>query len=218
MGVRGSSDVDPGLGVDHRSGSGREVKRRALAATALVLTAGLLLGLGFAWIIGSLKDADQDVAALRAQILSMGETPVVGPTGEPGKPGDQGEVGPRGDVGPRGPAGEDGAPGLTPGCVFAPTQCVGPAGPVGPSGPAGAQGPVGPAGADGQDGTDGAPGPQGPQGPQGEPGPMGPQGPAGTDGQPPASFTFTWANRTYTCTDSDGDRNYECVDNDPAPA
>lgn len=81
------------------------------------------------------------------------------------------EVGPPGKQGAPGPAGP---PGVTPACVSAPTQCVGPAGPPGPAGATGPAGPAGPVGAPGRDGEDGADGADstvpGPQGPQGEPG------------------------------------------------
>lgn len=93
------------------------------------------------------------------------------------------------------------------------SQIQGPQGIVGPQGPPGAEGPIGPQGPQGQKGDDGESGPAGPQGltgpvgPQGEVGPVGPQGEPGPQGEKgdsayPFAFTFTfeWANITYTCT------------------
>lgn len=180
------------------------MKRRHLAALVLVVALGLLLGSGFAWIIGSLKDANRDVAALRAQILAMGEQPIIGPSGEPGKPGNDGGSGPAGRDGRDGRDavavdGIDGRDGLTPPCYFTPTQCVGAPGQDGRDGQDGADSTVpGPKGDPGADSTV--------PGPQGEPGP------------PPASFSFTWANTNYVCTDPDGDGNYTCEDDKPVGA
>lgn len=82
---------------------------------------------------------------------------------------------------PAGPPGRDGIDGQTPPCYFTATQCQGADG------------------QDGQDGADGAPGAD-----STVPGPQGPPGPA------VGSFTFTWANQTYTCTDPDDDQAYTC--------
>ena len=137
---------------------------------------------------------NRDIAMLAEQVEDLGGDPEVAlqgdavPVAVPGEQGPQGDRGPRGDpgaVGPQGPAG--------------------PAGPQGVAGPAGPAGATGPAGADGINGVDGAPGPQG------EPGPIGPAGPQGPTGPAPASFTFEAAgNRTFVCTDPDGDGNYTC--------
>jgi hypothetical protein len=104
----------------------------------------------------------------------------------------------------------------------------------GPSGPRGTPGIPGEGGDTGQPGADGQAGPQGP-GPTDEQvqaniavycnayptSCMGPKGDPGTPGSPgdpgPAiqSFTFTYGPEplavTYTCTDPDGDLNYECT-------
>ncbi|MEV7389641.1 collagen-like protein [Streptomyces sp. NPDC091215] len=100
-----------------------------------------------------------DVRALRAQVKSLGKTPVApdpskavanlpartvvpvpipGPSGVPGSPGPSGAPGATGAAGLPGASGSPGA--------------VGPTGPQGVQGPAG---PAGPAGQDGRDGTDG---------------------------------------------------------------
>lgn len=96
----------------------------------------------------------------------------------------------------------------------------------GDPGPPGRQGPAGRPGRDGEDGTNGRPGspgrpgeagetgPPGPAGPPGEPGapgPAGPPGERGPAGPPPESWTFTHLGMTYTCTDADADRHYECT-------
>lgn len=178
-----------------------------LFVAALVVLVAILIGWGFAslWTLrADFEHSQSDVAALREQLLDLGQTPAVDPPR--GERGDQGDRGLAGRDGRNGRDGIDGAPGrdgingLTPPCYFAPSQCVGP---------------PGPAGRDGIDGQDGERGEVGPAGPQGEPGPP---GPAGADGQPPQSFSFEWANRTYICSDADGNGAYECVDNDPVPA
>jgi hypothetical protein len=80
----------------------------------------------------------------------------------------------------------------------------------------GAPGDPGRPGRTGPEGQSGPSGPPGPAGPQGEPGETGPQGPTGDSGpqgpagQPPESWTFTHLGQTYTCTDPDGDRHYDC--------
>ncbi|MGY5048317.1 collagen-like protein [Streptomyces sp. 900105755] len=103
-----------------------------------------------------------DVRALRAQVKSLGRTPVapdpakavanlpdrtVVPVPIPGPSGPQGSPGPSGAPGATGTAGLPGASG-SPGAV-------GPTGPQGAEGPAGPAGPEGPAGRDGKDGRDG---------------------------------------------------------------
>lgn len=108
-----------------------------------------------------------------------------GPPGPPGSPGSPGVNGHPGGPGSPGPGGASGAPGQ-PGAAGEP----GAAGDAGPPGPPGEPGPSGPAG------------PTGPSGDRGAPGPTGPE---------PASFTFVFLGRTYTCTDPDGDGNYDCT-------
>lgn len=175
-----------------------------LFVAAVVVLVAILIGWGFAslWTLqADFSESRSDVAALRDQLLDLGQTPRVDPPR--GERGDRGATGDRGSTGRDGRDGRDGVDGLTPPCYFAASQCVGP---------------PGPAGRDGIDGQDGAPGAQGAAGPAGPQGAPGPPGPAGANGQPPQSFTFTWANRTYHCSDGNGDGAYECVDNDPAPA
>lgn len=148
-----------------------------------------------------IRNSRKQTQALIGQVRSLGEKPVVTP-GElpPGPQGPQGSQGPAGPVGAQGPLGPQG-----------------PIGPRGLAGPEGEAGPAGPAGADGEDGADGAtgpPGPPGPPGPKGDPGDQGPRGEQGPAGYP-QSFTFTYQGglgneRTYRCTDPDGDRNYTC--------
>jgi hypothetical protein len=90
----------------------------------------------------------------------------------------------------------------------------GPQGEAGPRGPRGFAGPPGPAGQDGAAGADGQSGADGAAGSPGAPGATGPSGPAGDDGEPPASWTFTWLAITYTCTRTDpfdaSAPTYEC--------
>jgi hypothetical protein len=105
------------------------------------------------------ENADQAAAveALRAQLLALGEEPVVGPVETIA--GEQGE---RGDRGPRGPRGRDGADGED--------------GLNGADGIDGAPGPAGEAGATGATGPQGETGATGPAGPQGPAGPACPEG------------------------------------------
>lgn len=130
------------------------------------------------------------------------EIPVPGVQGDQGLPGQRGITG---LPGIRGPEGEEGPPGP-----------LGPLGPVGTPGEAGAPGPsgepgeAGPAGAAGKTGAEGPRGPAGEAGPAGDPGPAGPQGPPGETGPAIATFTFTFSDVTYTCSDPDGDLAYEC--------
>ena len=178
-----------------------------LFVAAVVTIVAVLIGWGFAslWTLRAEFDASQHaVASLRQQLIDLGQTPRVDPPR-----GERGDQGASGDRGTTGRDGRDGRDGLTPPCYFAPSQCVGE---PGPSGPPGAQGLAGERGPQGE---------PGPAGPQGEPGPAGAQGepgPPGADGEQPQAFSFTWANRTYLCADSDGNGAYECVDNDPVPA
>lgn len=153
-----------------------------------------------------------DVATLRDQVRSLGETPdistegqeVIAARGEQGPPGETGATGPRGPQGPEGvqgpqgpqgatgergatgPEGPQGATGET-----GATGIVGPPGPQGPVGPRGATGatgepgPTGATGATGETGETGAigpPGPPGATGATGQPGPIGPPGPQGPEG------------------------------------
>ncbi len=127
-----------------------------------------------------------------------------GLAGVPGKGGVVGAPGPIGAPGPTGAAGKGiaGAPG-----PFGP---VGPAGPVGPQGLTGLAGQFGQKGDTGQPGQTGDTGAQGDTGPEGPQGPQGETGPQGEQGPPPDSFTFTFAGQNFTCTDSNGDGDFEC--------
>lgn len=133
--------------------------------------------------------------ALADQVKDLGGTPVVTPPAGP-----RGEPGAQGPPGRDGEDGEDGEDGLTPPCYFLVTQCVGEAGPQGEQGEVGPAGPAGEAG------------PTGPAGPAGPTGPAGPQGPSGPSGPAAASITFEWANKTYRCTDPDGNLHYACTE------
>jgi hypothetical protein len=82
-------------------------------------------------------------------------------------------------------------------CVVNPEELRGEPGPGGPPGPVGPQGPSGPQGDPGSAGLQGVPGVPGEKG---DPGVQGPVGPAGAQGAPPASWTWTFLNFTYTCT------------------
>ena len=173
----------------------RAEERRRRRGDILAVTAAIVLGAAFAWIVLSIQGLSVDLHttrddlqstktdlrqsrersdALARQVERMGGTPVAGPTGEPGKSvtgprgekGDRGEPGPTGPVGPTGPSGRAGDDGAT--GVGEP----GSAGASGPAGPAGPQGGAGPAG------------PAGEQGPQGERGPAGPSCPEGYSLQP----------------------------------
>ena len=135
-----------------------------------------------------------DVRALRAQVVSEGETPVVPdptravedlpdraevPVPIPGPPGPAGSPGPSGvpgRSGTDGASGASGSPGI-PGAVGA-TGPVGPAGPVGPQGVPGVQGEAGA---------------MGPQGERGEKGDTGATGPAGASCEP----GFSWQTPSY---------------------
>jgi hypothetical protein len=149
----------------------------------------------------------------------------------PAKDGNDGPAGPTGAPGPAGAVGKTGPPPSQEAVLAAVTTycgasgaCVGPVGPVGPpptaeaifaavqqvcannacvgpAGPAGPPGPAGPVGANGADST--VPGPEGPAGPQ---------------GPPPSSWTWTWANTTYTCTaNPPGSTTYTCDPAQPGP-
>ena len=150
-------------------------------------------------LAGQVEDARAERDSLVRQVESLGAEPVV--TAAPGEPGPRGEAGPPGPSGPMGETGMPGAPGEPGG--------------RGERGRPGPTGPPGPAGSDGEQGPRGEPGPVGPDG---ERGPAGPPGPAGADGDDgatgpagyPESFTFTYLLQNYTCTDTDGDRRYEC--------
>lgn len=161
-----------------------------------------------------IKNLERSLAAQRAQFLACKHkkasdpgcnTPVASAPGEIGPQGVQGlqgPSGPPGPAGPQGPQGLQGVPGLN--------GRNGDKGDTGQPGPTGLTGTPGDAGAPGPQGTTGdtgPAGPAGPAGPQGEKGDKGDTGPAGY----PDSFTFTWAAFTYTCTDADGDHNYECT-------
>lgn len=162
----------------------------SLLFAAVIITIGVLVGLGVGSILGLRSDFEtadnartelaNDVIELRAQLLALGEVPDAPPPkpgerGEQGAPGSAGQDGEDGKDGRDGRDGEDGEDGESPPCLLLPTRCVGA---QGPAGPAGADG------ADGQDGANGATGPAGPQGPQGPPGPSGQTCPDGYTLQP----------------------------------
>jgi len=133
---------------------------------------------------------------------NKGPIGLTGPQGVPGPPGSPGHEGPRGPAGTNGQAGKPGTNG-DPGVNGQP-------GATGAAGNDGATGPAGPAGEPGPQGEQGI---QGPQGDKGEPGAQGEQGGRGPE---PESFSFTWLNQTYTCTDPDGDGQYACEGTGPA--
>lgn len=137
------------------------------------------------------------------------------PTTPPPTPhGDQGPVGPSGAQGPTGDTGLGGLPGLAGlAGLIGPSGSAGPGGSIGPSGgpgpsgdagPSGAAGSTGPSGAAGPSGNVGSAGPSGSTGPSGAAGPSGPAGYNGTNGSPAASFTYTDATGTTTCTRTGG--------------
>lgn len=176
----------------------RRVSPGGVVWVAAVVVVCILLGSALASVWQLRQDfeqADDERAALRAQVLDLGETPVV-----PGPAGEAGEQGPAGPRGEPGRDGRDGRDGVSPPCLLEPGRCVGP------------QGPPGRDGEDGRDGQDSiVPGPQGPRGPAGADSTVpGPPGPQGDSGPPIESFSFEWANQTYTCSDPDGDLVYEC--------
>lgn len=148
---------------------------RVVLVVLAVLVPSLLLGAGLVWVTTELEDGRRDRDVLREQLLDLGETPRVGPAGEPGTIGDIGPRGPAGRDGDDGRDGRDGRDGITPACWFEATQC---------RGVAGAPGPAGVDGRDGVDGMDGASGVPGPPGPAGASGPPGPTCPAGYSLQP----------------------------------
>jgi hypothetical protein len=98
-----------------------------------------------------------DVRALRAQVKSLGKTPVAP---DPAKAVDN-----------------------LPARTVVPVPIPGPTGKTGPSGAPDRDGVDGAAGSPGVAGSPGAAGPTGPAGVQGEQGPPGPAGPAGQDGK-----------------------------------
>ena len=133
--------------------------------------------------------------------------PVEGRRGPPGPA----VLGPIGNTGARGPIG---IPGLTvPGTD-------GSDGSDGSDGRDGLDGPAGPGPTDSQIGTaiaaycaarDECAGPSGKDGADGIDGGPGPPGPA------IVSFSFTFAEQTYYCDDTNGDLMYECVAQGPTP-
>lgn len=161
----------------------RAEERRWRRGDVLAVTAALIIGSAFAWIVLSiqgltheLKTANGARDALASQVQRLGGKPVTGPPGSRGESitgprGTKGEPGKPGDRGPSGTPGKDGADGED--------------GPKGGNGEDGV-GEEGPTGASGVDGAAGPPGPQGepgPSGPQGEQGPAGEDGTDGRDGQ-----------------------------------
>lgn len=154
-----------------------------------------------------------DVNALRAQVRSLGQSPVApDPSAEVSNLKDRTAV----PVPIPGPQGEQGVPG-SPGAS-------------GPPGPPGSPGPrstvPGASGAQGSPGSDSTvPGPQGVQGVPGVAGQDGKDGKDGTNGapgQPPAGWTYTDpAGQTYTCVPADGfdpaAPRYTCSPDGPSP-
>lgn len=155
--------VDDSLAAKIAPVATREAKRevrpleRALIAivVVLVICAGVLFYLWY----HSTTSGNQDVAALRGQVQSLGATPVVGQdphalgvegpagaAGEPGTAGERGQAGVQGSAGIPGGAGATGLPG-TPGSPGA----------DGSAGKDGASGSAGSPGAPGQPGAPGAP-------------------------------------------------------------
>lgn len=172
----------------------------ALGAAALLVGAVTLVALWRAQDAVTSSEATSaalagDVAALREQVRSLGATPVAP---APEVRVERGATGDRGPAGPPGRDGRDARPASMDELVAAvslfcgPTSCIGPQGPQGPAGP------------------------QGPTGPQGETGAAGPAGPPGEPGPAPQSFTFTaQGQRTFECTDPDGDGAYTCQEAAP---
>lgn len=134
----------------------------------------------------------QAVSTLEAQLVTLGEEPIVSTPGG-GSPAPIQIVGPTGPRGTRGPVG--------------PTGSEGPPGPAGPAGEDGTPGPPGPPGEPGPPGASGGPGEPGPAGPSG---PTGATGPAGPPGPAPVDFRFTVDGQGYLCSDPDGDLQYTC--------
>ena len=180
---------------------------------AALFAAGVLLAALIVMMVLRLGDrieqTDAEMRDLAAAYEAAREQQPSLPTADEIIDGIEVPPGVKGDRGPAGRDGRDGRDGITPDCYFTPLRCVGEPGPVGPAGPAGPQG---------EQGERGPQGEPGPAGAQGEPGPAGPAGEPGPPGPGPQSFSFSFANRTYTCTDSNADGHYECVDNDPVPA
>lgn len=138
-----------------------------------------------------------DVRALRAQVTAKGDTPVApDPTKAVPSLSARTEV-PVPIPGPQGPQGVPGSPG-----------------------PSGAPGKTGASGAPGV-GLPGPTGAPGVQGPPGSAGPAGRDGKDGTDGQPPAGWSYTWADSagvthhatcTRTANSPDDAPEYSCTD------
>lgn len=163
-----------------------------LAYAALWLGTVLVVALLIHGVTGTARQAVQEADhsasvanRLAEQVRSLGATPVATPPATP-RAGSPGSTGPQGPPGPAGPSGSPGARGAQ-----------GHPGPVGPAGNSGTNG------TNGETGAKGETGPTGATGPTGEPGPIGPTGPAGY----PSSFT----GNGFTCTDPDGDHNYDCT-------
>ncbi|WP_272495201.1 hypothetical protein [Nocardioides bruguierae] len=173
----------------------------------------------------ALGEAENITRRLARQVRRLGGTPVVTPSDIEPATGPAGPVGAIGPPGPRGPAGQDGEDGEdgTDGQDGADGK-RGRTGATGATGETGATGATGAAGADGTDGktgATGATGPQGPAGPKGETGATGPRGETGATGPAGYPETFTFTDRTgatYTCTDPDEDRAYDCTSDAPGAA
>jgi len=171
-----------------------------LAAAAIALWAGTLIGLIIGFNLGSFQQAPnaeitQTPLETPTEDTSPSQTPEPTesdfetqqpseenpdskPVGEPTEtdPENYGSI--AGPQGPVGPIGRTGAPG-----------------PMGPPGPIGAAGSVGAAGETGATGPQGPSGPQGATGPSGEVGPLGPVGPTGPQG--PSGIAFAESPLIY---------------------
>ncbi|WP_284704942.1 hypothetical protein [Nocardioides bruguierae] len=167
----------------------------------------------------ALGEAENITHRLARQVRRLGGTPVVTPSDIEPATGPVGPVGAVGPPGPRGPAGQDGEDGAD--GQDGSDGKRGRTGATGETGPAGATGVAGADGTDGKAGATGATGPQGPAGPKGDTGATGPRGEAGAAGPAGYPETFTFTDRTgatYTCTDPDEDRAYDCTTDAPGAA
>jgi hypothetical protein len=167
-----------------------------------------VIGIAILFIVGlsllvQLQNANENreslkasVAVLQAQVESLGGDPA--PPPKNGDPviiaGERGERGPMGLQGYPGPRGDTGASGAT-----------------GAQGETGLAGPQGETGATGVQGEPGVPGQQGPAGESGPAGPAGPEGPTGPAGYP-TSWTFTFDNSSFMCSDPEADSTYTCTE------
>lgn len=193
---------------------------RRVLVLVLVILASTAVGLGIATNIkqnSELHDAlvtvgvmSNDIAGLRAQVYSLGQTPSAPPP----------EVRTEGQittvVGPKGDKGDPGKDGSTPVCFYI-DACQGPKGDPGVNGPPGPKGDQGVQGIEGEQGPQGEPGVNGTNGTNGvdgSPGPQGPEGPQGPQGIPgefPAIYTVTNADLTTQTCVRDAPSHYTCT-------